>query len=229
MVRLIACSIAVLWASLSAASLSAQTARERASESYRGMRVRDVRFTLRNAELPDATRELIDIAPGDIYRPEAIRRSIRQLFALDKFSDIKVEADRVENGQEVDVIFRLYPRVEVAGVEVTGVEGESLLLKQLEPLLLEESRIRPGDPLDVELLSTAAKRIRSLLREEGFLWAEVEPEASFESPNATVVFHIESGRQARVSALGISGVAPHLEAHIRRELKISEGSMFSKT
>ena len=229
MVRLIACSIAVLWASLWATSLSAQTARERASESYRGMRVRDVRLALRNTELPEATRELIDIAPGDIYSPEAIRRSIRQLFALDKFSDIKVEADRVDNGQEVDVIFHLYPRVEVTGVEVTGIDGESLLLKQLEPLLLEESRIRAGDPLDVELLRTAAERIRSLLREEGFLWAEVEPEASFESPTATVVFHIESGRQARVSALGISGVAPHLEAHIRRELKIGEGSMYSKT
>ena len=46
MVRLIACSIAVLWASLWATSLSAQTARERASESYRGMRVRDVRLAL---------------------------------------------------------------------------------------------------------------------------------------------------------------------------------------
>ncbi len=228
MVRFIASGIALLWACLGATSLSAQTARERASESYRGARVRDVRLALRDTQLPEATRELIDIVPGDIYSPEAIRRSIRQLFALDKFSDVKVEADRVENGQEVDVIFHLYPRVEVTGVEVTGVEGVSTRLKQLEPRLIDESHLRPGDPLDVELLSTAAARIRTLLREEGFLWAEVEPEASFESPTATVVFHIESGQQARVSALDVTGVAPYVEAHVRRELKISEGGMYSK-
>ena len=114
-------------------------------------------------------------------------------------------------------------------MEVVGVEGVSARLRELEPLLLEESRLRPGDPLDVEVLRAAAERIRSLLREEGFLWAEVEPEASFESPTATVVFHIESGRQARVSAVDVTGVAPHVKAHIRRELKISEGSMYSKT
>ena len=226
MFRFIACGIFVLWAFLGAGSLSAQTGRERASESYRGTRVRDVRLALRDAELPEATRELIDIASGDIYSPEAIRRSIRQLFALNKFSDIKVEADRVgENGQEVDVIFHLYPRVEVNGVEVEGVTH----LRELEERLIDESRLRPGDPLDVEVLRAAAERIRSLLREEGFLWAEVEPEASFESPTATVVFHIESGRQARISALDVTGVAPHVEAHVRRELEMSEGSLYSKT
>ena len=230
MLRFIACGVPCLLACLGATSLSAQTARERASESYRGVRVRDVRLALRDTALPEAARKLIDIAPGDIYSPEAVRRSIRQLFALNRFSDIKVKADRVgENGQEVDVIFHLFPRIEVNGVKVVGVEGVSTRLRQLEPLLLEESRLRPGDPLDVELLRAAAERLRSLLREEGFLWAEVEPEASFESPTATVVFHIESGRQARVSALDITGVAPHVEAHVRRELEISEGSMYSKT
>ena len=228
MVRFIACGIIVFWACLGATSRAAQTARELASESYRGVRVRDVHLELRDMEIPEATRELIEIAPGDLYSPEAIRRSIRQLFALDKFSDIKVEAGRVENGQ-VDVIFHLYPRVELSGVEVTGVEGVSTRLKKLEPRMIVESRLRPGDPLDVELLSTAATRIRTLLREEGFLWAEVEPEALFESPTATVVFHIDSGRQARVSALDVTGVAPHVAAHVRRELEISEGSMYSKT
>ena len=129
------------------------------------MRVRDVRLALRNTELPEATRELIDIAPGDIYSPEAIRRSIRPLFALDKFSDIKVEADRVDNGQEVDV----------------------------------------------ELLSTAAERIRSLLREEGFLWAEVEPEASFESPTATVCrFHLRAESHSKNS-----GSSDNVQYHSR--------------
>jgi len=90
MVRFIACGIIVFWACLGATSRAAQTARELASESYRGVRVRDVHLELRDMEIPEATRELIEIAPGDLYSPEAIRRSIRQLFALDKFSDIKV-------------------------------------------------------------------------------------------------------------------------------------------
>ncbi|MGH9391422.1 MAG: POTRA domain-containing protein, partial [Vicinamibacteria bacterium] len=183
---------------------------------------------------PEASRELIELSPGEPYRPEAVRRSIQQLFSLGVFSDIKVEASpaRDTNGEsrEVSVLFRLFPRLEVTGVEVKlegGLEVESDL-EDLRSRLLEESELEAGDPLEVDELAAAAERLSVLLRSEGYLWARVEPEASFRSPTATVVFHVDPGVRARLSTLAIEGVPAHIEAHVRRALALAEGAPYSR-
>ncbi len=198
-----------------------------ATESYRGRIIREVRLEHPGGPAPEASRELIELSPGTPYRPEAVRRSIQQLFSLGVFSDIKVEAAPAGDGTEVSVLFRLFPRMEVAGVELEGLEAESEL-ESLRDRLLEESELEAGDPLEVDELAAAAERLSVLLRSEGYLWAKVEPEASFRSPTATVVFHIESGARARIGALAIEGVPSHIEAHVRRELAFVEGDPYSR-
>jgi len=149
-----------------------------ATESYRGRIIREVRLEHPGGPAPEASRELIELSPGTPYRPEAVRRSIQQLFSLGVFSDIKVEAAPAGDGTEVSVLFRLFPRMEVAGVELEGLEAESEL-ESLRDRLLEESELEAGDPLEVDELAAAAERLSVLLRSEGYLWAKVEPEASF--------------------------------------------------
>ncbi len=199
-----------------------------ATESYRGRIIREVRLEHPGGPPPEASRELIELSPGEPYRPEAVRRSIQQLFSLGVFSDIKVEASPAgDNGREVEVLFRLFPRLEVSGVELEGLEVESDL-GDLRSRLLEESEIEVGDPLEVDELAAAAERLSVLLRSEGYLWARVEPEASFQSPTATVVFHVDPGVRARLGSLAIQGVPSHIEAHVRRELALAEGAHYSR-
>ncbi len=205
-----------------------QDAAPSATESYRGRIVREVRLEHSGAPPPEASRELIELSPGEPYRPEAVRRSIQQLFSLGVFSDIKVEASPAgDDGGEVEVLFRLFPRLEVSGVELEGLEAESGL-EDLRSRLLEESDVNAGDPLEVGELAAAAERLSVLLRSEGYLWARVEPEASFQSPSATVVFHIDPGVRARLGSLAIDGVPSHIEAHVRRELALAEGAPYSR-
>lgn len=214
------CSVSLFFAS----TVAAAEAQRSATETYRGMAVREVLLAYEGDAMPEATRALVDIEPGQAYSPEAVRRSIRQLFALGAFSDVKVEAERI--GDEVDVLFRLYPRLEVRRVELRGLDGR---LDDIEERLVEESRVSPGDALDVDELAVGARRIQNVLREEGYVWAKVEPEASFQSPTAVVVFHVDSGRQAQVASVEISGVAPHIASHMRRELDVGEGSLYSRS
>jgi outer membrane protein assembly complex protein YaeT len=191
------------------------------------MTVRDVVLVYQGDQMPEATRALVDIEPGTPYSPEAVRRSIRQLFALGAFSDIKVEAERVEAGDgEVDLLFRLYPTLRVTAVELRGL---AVGLERLEDRLLEESGVSPGDLLDVAALEGGAARIEEALHEEGYLWATVEPEASFQSPSAVVVFHVEPGFQAQIATITITGVLPHVASHMRRELDLREGRLYSRT
>lgn len=199
------------------------TQRASATESYRGRVLHDVRLVSEGGSFPEASRALVELQPGDSYRPEEVRRSIRQLFALGAFSDIKVEAEPV--GDAVDVVFRLYPRLEVDAVELEGLEPD---LRGLTKRLEEESQIRVGSPLDVEELARGAERIQDSLREEGYLWASVEPEASFQSPSAAVVFHVESGPRARVTDVVIEGVPPRIRAHVAREIGLEPGDDYSR-
>jgi outer membrane protein assembly complex protein YaeT len=200
----------------------------RATESYRGRIVREVRVEQEAGPVPDASRDLIELEPGEPYRPEAVRRSIQQLFSLGVFSDIKVEAfPDGESDGEVSVFFRLFPRVEVGDVDVRGLEAAPGL-GELRSRLVAASGLAPGVALEVEALAEAASRLETLLRSEGYLWARVEPEASFQSPRANVVFHVEAGAQARLSSLAIEGVAAHIRSHVRREVGLVEGSLYSR-
>jgi len=71
---------------------------ESATASYRGRRIRTVEIELEGGVAPEECRELVDLSPGELYEPEAIRRSIKQLFALGVFSDVKV-AFRIKNNR----------------------------------------------------------------------------------------------------------------------------------
>jgi outer membrane protein assembly complex protein YaeT len=214
---------------LAAILASSQEVTGNATESYRGRLIREVRLEHPAGPAPEASRELVELLPGERYHPEAVRRSIQQLFSLGLFSDIKVEAFPAgEAADEVAVVFRLFPRLEVANVEVVGIENAAEL-SNLRSRLLEVSRIRAGDPLEVEDLGPAAGRLAALLRTEGYLWAQVEPEAEFQSPQARILFHVNAGARARVSTVVVEGVAPHIEAHVRREVALDEGSLYSRS
>jgi outer membrane protein assembly complex protein YaeT len=200
---------------------------ESPTESYRGRMVREVRLEQTEGVPSEASRELVDLVAGEPYQPEAVRRSIKQLFALGAFSDIKVDAVPA-GADEVDVVFRLFPRLEVRAVRLEGLELGGSELLDLRARLVEESRLGPGDPLEVNELEDAAGRIGALLHEAGYLWARVEPEASFQSPSAEVVFHVEPGARARFGTLTIEGVAPHIEADIRSEIGLAPGDPYSR-
>ena len=211
---------------IGATSPSAQEIASSATEKLRDLRVRDVRLVFEGAPIPEASYELVEVQAGEAYRPEAVRRSIKQLFALGAFSDIKVEAAPV--GEEVDVIFRLYPRIEIEAVEVAGLDAANVRLKALQPRLIEESDISVGDLLEIENLGAAAGRLTQMLHNEGYLWASVDPEASFRSPTAVVVFHVAPGPRAVVGVVEVEGVAPQIATDVRRRIDLALGEPYSR-
>ena len=132
-----------------------------------------------------------------------MRRAIKQLFALGSFSDIKVYAEPAPEG--VELTFSLFPVVEVDAIEIAGIESAPPALRNMEDELVEASRLRTGDVLDVTELPAAASRLEEKIESEGFLWAEVEPEARLAPPSSTVVFHVTAGAHARIGNVTIEG------------------------
>jgi outer membrane protein insertion porin family len=216
----------ILVFAIRATSSSAQEIASSTTEKLRDLRVRDVSLVFEGALIPKASYELVELQVGEAYRPEAVRRSIEQLFALGAFSDIKVEAAPV--GEEVDVIFRLYPRIKIEAVEVAGLNAANARLKALQPRLIDESDISVGDLLEVENLGAAAGRLTQMLHHEGYLWASVDPEASLRSPTAVVVFHVAPGPRAVVGVVVVEGVAPHVATDVRQHIDLTPGEPYSR-
>jgi outer membrane protein insertion porin family len=199
-----------------------------AAERFTGMTISAVQLTQTRGPVPEEAQDLIDVQAGDPYDPAAVRRSIKQLFALGTFSDIKVDARPLDEG--VTLTFQLYPRLTLSRIQIVDEEtsrkadAEHPFGKSEE--LLEEVDLEGGEPFDAGRVEEAAAGLEDLLRKKGFLWSRVEPEVQFHDAQAEVLFHIDSGPHARLSRLGIEGVEPHVEQHLRREIGLSPGDPY---
>lgn len=194
--------------------------------AFEGETVSEVTLVMEGQrEAPPATHSLVEVRTGDLYRASAVRRSIKQLFALGSFSDIKAEAESQENG--VALTFRLYPIARVQEVRLLNAEHrrgprEDDAWSELREALMEVTEIQPGELVDVERVEGVADGLVDRALREGFFWARVEPEIRYLADDAVVLFHCEPGPRARVAHLRIEGAREHVARQLRNELSVRE-------
>ena len=213
-------SLASVW--MLAAALVASGAAER----FTGTRVGRVDLVSEGGALPEAAENLVEIGAGDAFDLSAVRRSIKQLFALGAFSDIKVEAER--EGDAVALTFRLYPALRVADMRILGLEKLPPSLARLSGRILKEARIERGSLFEARQVEEMSARIGKALAREGFYEASVEPEADSKGSDASVRFHIRAGRRTRLGGLLVHGAPPQVERDIRQKLSIAPGDPYSR-
>ena len=197
-----------------------------AAERYTGLLVSRVDLVTEGGELPLAADRLVEVAVGDPFQPDAVRRSIKQLFALGTFSDIKVEAER--DGSDVALTFHLFPALVVEDIQIQWGADEAPSTGKVEEKLLEGSRLEPGAMFDVNQLELLTNQIGVKLEAEGFYQAHVEPEVRFVNSRASIWIHVKRGTQARLGELRIDGVAPHVERDILAGLSMKPGGGYAR-
>ena len=192
------------------------------SERFAGRSVLSVELSLSRGQLPAEARTLVEVQPGDPYDPAAVRRSIKQLFALGSFSDIKVDARPV--GDAVSLTFELYPRLTVGTVRVAP--GSSRDALSMSDRILEEAAITPGESFDAVRVEEAGSAIENWLKRKGYLWAQVDADVRFSETEAEVIFHCDAGSRAIVRSLELEGLPSHVEQHVRRQLGLEPGDRY---
>lgn len=200
---------------------------EPTTESFRGAIVRSIELSMQSEGLavPNEARELVELTIGRGYSPLAVRRSIKQLFALAQFSDIKVEASRLSDG--VGIRFLLYPLPTLAGVRLEGIDRSPVSLRGMRDELIDATGLAAGDLFDTDALEPASKRLVDLLGDEGYLWAAVDPEARFSSPTAEIVFHVVPGPLALVDQTTTLNAPPHYTLRfLREQLDIEQNTTY---
>lgn len=109
-------------------------------------------------------------------------------------------------------------------IDITGdlIEPKEKLLKVLE--------IESSNRMNKSLIQKSVENLRAIYMDQGYAYAQVRPEMK-EGPDNTVniTFTIRKGEPVRIDTIHIRGNTKTRDKVIRRELKISEGDLFSST
>lgn len=170
----------------------------------------------------DGVTRLITIEVGKPLDEEAVRRTLRNLQASGRASEIEV-LSRAEG--TVDVLVVLWQAYEVEEVRIEGNLG--LDRADLSPALDQAA----AQPLSESRVLRTVYQLQDLYRDRGYLGATVrlEVESDEARKRTTVVYRIESGPRSTVTAIDFSdGTAPFAPFQLLEQLRIKPGDPYSQ-
>jgi outer membrane protein assembly complex protein YaeT len=145
--------------------------------------------------------------------------SLRQLFSTGLFETLTVEGEREADG--VALTFRGQPRSFIGTVSVEGVKGTTI-----DSQLEQASQMAPGTRFTPAGLSLALDQMRALLAQDGFHEPVITQTltAHPEEQLVDIAFHVDSGPQARVGAVAVTGDAGMSVEDFRRHARLEAGT-----
>ncbi|MGH7663868.1 MAG: outer membrane protein assembly factor BamA, partial [Gemmatimonadaceae bacterium] len=191
MVRPLLFALALLVAATRAAAAQDQTAACAAPDSI---------IVRGNERISDATiRDVAGLAAESVlgYRP--VQDAIRQLFATDQYSDVRVlcEVDPARTGSVLAIVVEERPVLQ--SVDVVGPEAIS------GSSVRERVDLAVGRPIDPAAVDRVMQRIDSLYESKGYYLATVRPETTMVAGGAALTFHVSEGNRLAVSGIRVTG------------------------
>ena len=197
----------MLWA-------AATAAQERAIE---GQRVAEVRVIDESARTVEEQIPHLPLAAGEPFDLEAERQSLRDLYRLGDYSNIRVTAAPADGGLRVDFIVRrnFYNNL---------IRVEGLRPPPAEAVALASLRLRLGEPFRESSLREAVTRLQGALRDDGLYLAKVTwhlvPHDDTRQMDVTVV--VEPGPRARLGDISVENRTPYADKELLHRSKLSE-------
>ncbi|MGP8270846.1 MAG: POTRA domain-containing protein [Terracidiphilus sp.] len=168
----------------------------------------------------------LDPLPGHLAQPERaplspekLKGSLRQLYATGLFETIEVEGSRVADG--VALVFRGTPRIFIGVVTVDGAKGANA-----DTQLERASQLDAGTRFTSAKLSVAIEQMRSTLALNGF-HSPVITQTLTPHPDQQLIdiaFHVDSGPQARVGSVQVTGDPGMTTDEFRRAAHLRTGA-----
>jgi len=151
---------------------------------------------------PEEALRYVDIRPGSRFSLRAVRRSVRLLYHLGLFGQVRVFAEPIggRRGKSLILTFQLVPKRRVLAVEVLGNEVlPTSELKRLTPLAR-------GSEFDRWKMESAAADMLTLYGKHGYRRTRIIPKA--EGPpegDVRVSYFIQEGPPTRISKIWFRG------------------------
>jgi outer membrane protein assembly complex protein YaeT len=209
----------ILRAALFAAGAASLAARVSAAASY-GTGIASLSF---RGDAPVDTHRLealTELKRGRTLTDEAVRTSLRNLFATRLFSDLAVEASPSPAGAIVVVVFAASPRIEHLAIS-PGVPASGRVLDAVG--------LGAGDTWQNDLRPRYEEAIRRILRDEGYFDPKVATvvEAGADETSVRVRFEVRKGPRATAGPPRFSSVpAPLDDAALLARAKSKPGKPY---
>lgn len=166
-----------------------------------------------------------------MYHPDAIeadKYTIETAYQSNGFlnarvADVKIDAP--ENSRELWVTFEIDEGVQY---QISSVSASSTVVMNESDLLIRLP-IRPRMLYSREQLRQAIELIKTICGEQGYIFADVEPQIETDNDGRTVKVHfsIQLGSQVRVRKISIVGNKKTRDKIIRRMLLLDEGDLLT--
>src|SRR6185312_1465855 len=165
-----------------------------------GLPVRKILFEgIDASQLGSLPGTLAQVAGKPLTR-RALRESLWQLFSTGLYNTLEAECRR--DGGQVDLIFRGAPRPFIGTVGVYGAKGATVNT-QLE----SAAQLSPGTRFTQAKMDRAVQQMRAALAQDGYYEPVITPTVSKHPADRLVdlVFRVESGTQARIGSVQVTG------------------------
>ena len=167
-------------------------------------------------------REKIPALPleaGKSFDFQKERDSLRVLYQMGDYSNIRVDAKPQEGGVRVEFIVQ--PNFYNNVIRIDGLKSPPT-----EPAALAALRLPLGEPFRESAVRSGVQRLQDTLHDEGLYLSKVTWQAV---PNSNtrqmdVDVTIDSGPRAKVDTISIENQTPYAEKDIRKRSKLSEKS-----
>jgi len=192
------------------------------SGMYDGQRIADVQITCITAqELQRHILGKIAIHPGDLFSETAIRASIREIYSLNWFSQITVEAEMAENG--VRLTFCPLAFQTIAKIQIRGMS------RAYKDKLEASLGIKPGDMLSEAKMISVRENILAFYRQQGYYKAaaslKTEPEPG--TTDKVILFvDVQEGVPSKIGAIAFEGQTIFTEQELLKFSRLKIGQHF---
>jgi len=191
------------------------------SAKYQGEIVRDIEFKGIAGTNPEMLRGLLLVKTGEPLDREALRESIRVLYATGRFSSLHVEAAPAEDGG-IALTFVAAENYFNGDVSVEGLNPKTLPKPHQ---LANASKLDLGELFSEENVKLSLERMKKVLADNGYYQATINYDLMphEDTRQMNMVFQVTPGEQARVGTAKIEGDAGIDQAQIQQITKLKPG------
>lgn len=181
-------------------------------------------YVVGNRTIPtEKILQYIHTKPGQSYSYSLVQEDVSRLAASQLFKSIYPVRTEMTSDGRINVYFEVREHSNIVR-EVIYKHAKHLDLKDLE----EQTRVRPGMPLDVWLNKSACFELQEHLKKQGYFFANVDLEEGNKESDDRVVFNITEGNVVRVQKVTFLGQSELANA-ARLGTQVETGTAFLQT
>ena len=186
---------------------------------YAGRIVSSIQFRGVSPEAATRLRALITQGVGEPLYKSKVRASLAALYATGQFADLQVEASNAA-GNQVELLFITKANYFIGSISLDGAPGPPS-----EGELIHSTKLELGQLFTQQNLDHGLVGIKKVLEDNGFYQSTLTTDYEWKGADQqlNLHFHLNSGPQARIGKITVTGTPGFNEAQIASVAKMKPG------